>query len=145
MLTKLIQNLVTKVCVPFNSDSVLQKICDRPSSLTRKTLINMALRVAVVTLMSAGASYFHVMSNLERQTREQLEKYILERGERESSIFQLAESNLTFLRQQLLQGFKEPAPPNLHAEFDRLFFPWPDGTVRNFTPNRPIKEFDAIK
>ena len=99
----------------------------------------------MVTLISAGASYLHVMSNLEKQTKEQLEKYILERGERESSIFQLAESNLTFLKQQLLQAFKEPAPANLQAEFDRLFFPWPDGTIRNFPPNRPIKKFDAIK
>ncbi len=145
MLTKLIQNLVTRMSVLSNGATVLQRICDRPSSLTQKTLINMALRVAIVTLISASASYFHVMSNLEKQTKEQLEKYILERGERESAIFQLAESNLTFLKQQLLQEFKEPAPPNLQAEFDRLFFPWPDGTVRNFTPNRPIKEFDAIK
>lgn len=112
MLTKLIQNLVTRMSVSFNGATGLQKICDRPSSLTQKTLINMALRVALVTLISASASYFYVMSNLERQTREQLEKYILERGERESSIFQLAESNLTFLKHQLLHHFNQPASAN---------------------------------
>lgn len=99
----------------------------------------------MVTLISASASYFYVMSNLESQTKEQLEKYILERGERESAIFQLAESNLNFLKQELLQEFKAPVPLNLQAEFNRLFFPWPDGTIRNFPPNRPIKEFDAVR
>jgi len=123
MLTKLIQNLVTRMSVSFNGATGLQKICDRPSSLTQKTLINMALRVALVTLISASASYFYVMSNLERQTREQLEKYILERGERESSIFQLAESNLTFLKHQLLHHFNQLASANFQSEFDRLFFP----------------------
>ena len=145
MLTKLIQNLVTRMSVPFNGATGLERIGHRPSSLTRKTLINMALRVALVTLISASASYFYVMSNLERQTREQLEKYILERGERESSIFQLAESNLTFLKHQLLHHFNQLASTNFQAEFDRLFFPWPDGTIRNFPPNRPIKEFDAVQ
>ena len=90
------------------------------------TLINTALRVALVTLISASASYFYVMSNLERQTREQLEKYILER---ESSIFQLAESNLTFLKHQLLHHFNQLASTNFQAEFDRLFFPWPVGFI----------------
>lgn len=126
MLTKLIQNLVTRMSVSFNGATGLERIGHRPISLTRKTLINTALRVALVTLISASASYFYVMSNLERQTREQLEKYILER---ESSIFQLAESNLTFLKHQLLHHFNQLASTNFQAEFDRLFFPWPVGFI----------------
>ncbi|WP_375511558.1 hypothetical protein [uncultured Nostoc sp.] len=54
----------------------------------------MALRVMGVVLVSAGVSYIHIMSRLEIQTQTQLEKYISAQGERESSIFQLAQDNL---------------------------------------------------
>ncbi|OYE06717.1 hypothetical protein CDG79_00160 [Nostoc sp. 'Peltigera membranacea cyanobiont' 232] len=68
----------------------------------------MALRVTVVVLVSAGVSYIHVMSRLEAQTQVQLEKYISARGQYESSIFKLAQDNLTLLRDRLLQEFKQP-------------------------------------
>lgn len=66
-------------------------------------MLNMALRVTCIILVSALISYFHVISNLFIQTKGELEKYIIERGQRESSIFQLAEDNLAFLRKRFLQ------------------------------------------
>lgn len=65
----------------------------RTGSLTRDTLINMALRITLVVSVSAAVSYLHVVSNLETQTQEQLEKYIVERGQKESSLFLLAQDN----------------------------------------------------
>ncbi|WP_260446080.1 ATP-binding protein [Nostoc sp. UCD121] len=117
----------------------------RPTSLTHKTLINMALRVTGVVLVSAGVSYVHVMSRLEAQTQTQLEKYISERGERESSIFQLAQDNLALLRDRLLLEFKQPNNIDFQAEFERQYFSWNDGTRRNFPQNRPIKDFDSTR
>lgn len=61
MLTQFRQTLQKQWCVRL--------LKNRPTSLTYKTLINMALRVTVVVLVSAGVSYVHVMSRLEAQTQ----------------------------------------------------------------------------
>jgi len=114
-------------------------------SLTRKTLIDMSLRVAGVVLVSAGISFVHVMSNLETQTKQQLKEYITERGQRESSIFLLAQDNLTFLQNRLLQELKQSPKNDSTVEFDRLYLPWNDGTRRNFPQNRPAKLFDTAR
>ncbi|MCC5631793.1 HAMP domain-containing protein [Nostoc sphaeroides CHAB 2801] len=118
---------------------------NRPTSLTQKTLINMALRVMGVVLVSAGVSYIHVMSRLETQTQTQLEKYISARGERESSIFKLAQDNLALLGDRLLLEFKQPTNIDFQAEFERQYFSWNDGTRRNFPQNRQIKDFDSTR
>ncbi|BAY28181.1 integral membrane sensor signal transduction histidine kinase [Nostoc carneum NIES-2107] len=117
----------------------------RSTSLTYKTLINMALRVTGVVLVSAGVSYVHVISRLETQTKTQLERYITRRGQQESTIFKLAEDNLTSLRDRLVQELKPPIDIDVQAEFERQYFAWNDGTLRNFPQNRPIKEFDSMR
>ncbi len=115
------------------------------TSLTRKTLRNMTLRVAGVVLISTGVSYFHVISNLEVQTKKQLEKYITERGQRESAIFKLAQDNLIFLQQQILEQIKQPSNRDFAAEFDRVHFRWSDGTLRNVPQAQPISAFDTAQ
>ncbi|MGJ5629050.1 ATP-binding protein [Nostoc sp. CALU 1950] len=137
MLTQFRQTLQKQWCVRF--------VKNRPTSLTHKTLINMALRVMGVVLVSAGVSYIHVISRLEAETQTQLEKYISGRGEQESNIFQLAQDNLIFLRERLLQEFKQPTNIDFQAEFERQYFSWNDGTRRNFPQNRPFKDFDSTR
>ncbi|MBU7581705.1 MAG: HAMP domain-containing protein [Nostoc sp. TH1S01] len=105
----------------------------------------MTLRVAGVILISTSVSYFHVISNLEVQTKKQLEKYITERGQRESTSFKLAEDNLTFLKQQILEKLQQPSSRDLVAEFDRLHFRWSDGTLRNAPQTQPISAFDTAQ
>ncbi|QIR41260.1 HAMP domain-containing protein [Tolypothrix sp. PCC 7910] len=105
----------------------------------------MTLRVAGVVLISTGVSYFHVISNLEVQTKKQLEKYITERGQRESAIFKLAQDNLIFLQQQILEQIKQPSNRDFAAEFDRVHFRWSDGTVRNAPQAQPISAFDTAQ
>lgn len=104
----------------------------------------MSLRVTVVIVVSAVCGYYQMMSNLEAQTKQQLEKYIVERGEHESDIFLLAIDNLTLLRNRLLQEFKQDTS-SVDEEFQKLYFPWSDGTKRNFAQNLPIKQFDAYR
>jgi signal transduction histidine kinase len=114
-------------------------------SIARKTLINMAGRVAIVTLLSTAVSYLHVMSNLETQTKQKLDRYIRERGQREDGLFMLAEDNLLQFRQRLLLDLKDPPPLDFQAEYQRLLFDWKDGTKRVFSENRPLKEFDSAR
>ena len=62
-------------------------------SLAFKTLLQMGVRITIVVVATAALSYFHIVSNLEEQTLDKLEKYITERGQKESAVFQLAEDN----------------------------------------------------
>ncbi|MEM6450365.1 MAG: ATP-binding protein [Cyanobacteria bacterium P01_D01_bin.105] len=115
------------------------------TSLTVKTLLNMSLRVALVVLVSTTASYFHVMHNLEAQTIQQLERYITERGQRESSIFQLAEDNLVSLRDRFVAELGQPLNQDIATQFNQQFFRWQDGTARNFPEEQPISAFDTAQ
>ncbi len=114
------------------------------SSLTRKILLNMALRITIVVLISTIISYFHVMSNLEVQTKQQLDKYITQRGQRESFVLQLSQDNVKLLSKNILQEIEQPLAKDLNAQFERIYFNWNDGTIRNFPQNRPSEKFDTV-
>jgi two-component system, NtrC family, sensor kinase len=117
----------------------------RKPSITRNTLLTMSLLVAGVLSVSAIITFFHVMAKLEAQTQRDLEKYIVERGQRESILFQLAEDNLTMLRDQFVKELEQPEQRDIDSEFERLYVAWNDGTLRNFPQNRSIQEFDTTR
>jgi serine phosphatase RsbU (regulator of sigma subunit) len=114
-------------------------------SLIGNTLSQMALRIALVILGATTISYFHLMSVLEAQTQQQLQKYIAERGQRESNIFTLATDNQALLKQELQQQLKEMGDRDPKAEFDRRFFKWSDGSTRSIPQNQPIQSVDTEK
>lgn len=114
-------------------------------SLIRTTLIKMAVRIALVILGGTAISYLHLMSILETQTQEQLQKYIIERGQRESSIFTLAIDNQAIVKKELLKQLKELGDRDPQAEFEQQFFKWTDGTTRNAPEDQSIQSFDTEK
>ena len=136
-------NFIQRLFSKANADSYFQSF--NKSSLTWKILLNMALRITIVVLISTIVTYFHVMSNLEVQTKQQLEEYITQRGQRESFIFQLSQDNIKTLSQDILKEINLPIQKDLNTEFERMYFPWNDGTIRNFPQNRPIEEFDTAR
>jgi two-component system, NtrC family, sensor kinase len=103
----------------------------------------MTIRVGAVFLISAGLSYVHSHFVVETQVKQELEKSIRERGQNESRRFQLAQENLSLLRDRLTTDFSAPIGPNVSTEFDQIFRPWNDRTLRNFPQNQPIKEFKS--
>lgn len=128
----------------------MQKLLTRAIDLYRtsviiKTLINMSIRVALVVLVSTAVSYLHVLHNLEVQTVQQLERYITERGQRESLIFELAEDSLISLRDQFLQEVEQPSKQSVSRQFDQQFFRWDDGTTRNSANQQSILDFDTTR
>ncbi len=124
----------------FKSKLVKELFC---RSLTRDIFLSMGLRILAVVIVSAGLSYFHLMSTLESQTREQLQKYVLERGKREESLFKLAEDNHKTLKQALLKRLEQLGNQDPRDQFNQLFYLWSDGTRRNFLENQPVKQFDS--
>jgi len=99
--------------------------------LARSTIIKMGIRIAIITIIVTLISYWHIMSNLELQVVEQLDKYITERGRHESTLFLLAEDNHAELKKELLWQLEKLGKQDPQAEFDRLFVRSPDGVIRN--------------
>lgn len=100
------------------------------SSLGAGVLRQMALRIALVILVITGISYWHVYRGITETTLDTLNKYVHERGERESLMFFQAEDNL----RDLMRSFRrqEPLPfrPDVGREFGRMMQKDADGAWR---------------
>ena len=101
-------------------------------SLAREALITMTIRILGVVSISALISYLHFVSNLELQVKKQLERYIVERGQKESDLFLLAEDNHTTFKQELLSRVAATEGTDSWYEFSDLFFEADDGTLRTW-------------
>lgn len=107
-------------------------LASRPTgSLTRQTLIKLAVRIAGVIVVSTMISYFHMIGSFKSQALGQLEKYVEERVERENAIFALAEANQAVLKTELLRRLEELGTQDPKTEFEQLFARSPDGAIRN--------------
>jgi|GEM_PF-72843 len=107
-------------------------------SITRETLVKMVVRITLVIIGSTTLSYLHLISTLENQTQRQLEKYIVERGQRESDVFLLTQENHAILEQDLRRRLDEfnhigniIDASDAKINFDQLFVRSPDGVIRN--------------
>ncbi len=100
-------------------------------SIARQALIKISLGVTAVIVASAGVSHYYIRSLLDSQIREKLDKYVVERGQREAGLFSLAEDNLGELKQETLRRLSEAATQDPKEEFDRLFIRFKDGAIRN--------------
>mgnify|MGYP002777010357 CR=1 FL=1 len=103
--------------------------------IARRALLKIAVRVTIVIVASSAIGYLYILSSLESQTREQLEKYAIARTQQEKSLFDLAQDNQSILKQELLRQLAERSDRNLSSEFDRLFVKYPDGVTRNRREN----------
>jgi hypothetical protein len=111
-------------------DVLGMKLFPPSDNLTRRTLVEVVICIAIVVAIATAISYFHVSMSLQTQTLEQLEDYIVQRGLRESTLFQLAEANLrTFTRgyAQRLTAMQEVDP---QPRFSKLFIRRADGSLR---------------
>ncbi|HZI06327.1 MAG TPA: ATP-binding protein [Archangium sp.] len=109
-------------------------------SLARATLLRMGMRIAVVIALGTLFSYLHLFKTLRDQSLVQLERSVVERSQREASIFLLAEDNHAVLKKALQARIQALSQEEVRTRFDRLFVQLPDGTVRN----RP-EGFDGTK
>lgn len=108
-------------------------------SLTTQTVFQMAIRITMVALAVSILSYLHIVKTFEKQTYDKLEKYIQERGARESDSFTLAENYHDIFQREFL-SLLELAPDVTKAQFDSVFIAMPDGTTR-----MDIALFDGVQ
>ena len=104
--------------------------------ITRQTLVKMAVRIAVIIVATTAIAYFHMVSNLEDQSLEQLAKYVRERGDRERVIFSVAEDNHAVLKKDILSSLEQLGDTDPLEDFESLFVKQEDGITRN----RPARD-----
>jgi len=109
---------------------MLSKKFNSQNSLTRTTIIKMGIRIAMIIIAVTVVSYWHIMSNLELQVVQQLNKYITERGQRESALFLLAEANHTSFKNEFLRRYQAIANEDVSTSFDQVFELNDDGIIR---------------
>ncbi|HYO69510.1 MAG TPA: histidine kinase, partial [Archangium sp.] len=107
-------------------------VTSRPRApLARTTLINVGARIAIIITLTTFFSYLHMRHTLRAAALTQLEQYVSERGQREQTIFVLAEDNHAVLKKALAERIRALGPEDVSTRFERLFVALPDGTVRN--------------
>src|SRR6218665_3390054 len=109
--------------MPLNSRS--------QASLSRSTLLKMGVRIAGVIALTTFLSYLHVLRTVRTENLARLERYVVERSQREEGIFLLAEDNHLVLQTALKERLQDSRHEDVSARFDRLFVRMPDGTLRN--------------
>ncbi|MCK4469330.1 MAG: response regulator [Desulfobacterales bacterium] len=99
-------------------------------SLSRKMLIRMSISISIAIIAVSLISYLYVISILESQTMEQLRKYIVERGQRETALFSLVEDNMAIFREKYLSRLKLIEKTDPKEWFNQWFKRNNDGTIR---------------
>lgn len=124
--------------------NVLSNLRERiQTSLTFNTLVNMTLRLVLVVLVISGVSYWHLMSQLANDTQAKLLGYITERGQREETVFVLAQDNHAILHDDFLKQFTADSEVNWQKKFHHTFFQWTDHTIRNVPEGTQAEAFDT--
>lgn len=103
-------------------------------SITRKTILAMALRMSIVIMLTSAIGYWHVSETSKTQTLDTIEKYVLERGQRERQLFSIAETNHQIFKQEFLRRLQNTGGRDLSKQFHQLVEKNPDGAYRNRKP-----------
>jgi signal transduction histidine kinase len=103
----------------------------RQGSVTRRTLLHVALGVSVVIGISSLVSYLFLRRELEQQARERLSEYVVGRARIESSVFVLARDMQQAVRRAVLDAYRSALNAEALARFETLLVPYPDGSMRS--------------
>jgi PAS domain S-box-containing protein len=99
-------------------------------SLIVTTLIKMVISITIVILLTSAMVYLFVLSELEQQTINNLQNYIIERGKSENSLFQLAEDNQKAFKFAFVNEWTNMQSLDVNNQFNELFEENLDGTRR---------------
>ena len=90
----------------------------------------MSIRLSVVITLAALVSYYHIFAILNDQVRDSLQKYISERGEKESATFLSAEANHRKFKDEFLKQWPTKKTADTPTGFHQFFVPQKDGGRR---------------
>ncbi|SMC22273.1 Cache domain-containing protein [Andreprevotia lacus DSM 23236] len=91
------------------------------SSLFRRVLRNMAIRIALAALVMSAISYYYSYVRLQEEALESLGKYISARSQMESDLFLQAETNTKLVRNEFLRRYAAMQQTDPDPAFNALF------------------------
>lgn len=103
-------------------------------SLATRILRSLSVRVTIIVLISSVFSYLHLFSNLKESTIHTLEKYVDERTQRETFVFEQAEKSHAFLKTKIEKFLESDELQHSQNKFDLFVERKEDGTFRNKLP-----------
>lgn len=110
------------------------------SSIAKKTLLNLAVRIAIVIIVMTAITYYHVTRVITNQNLEQLAKYVAERGQSSSVTFELAADNHAVLKKEIINRIGKNQPESLTSLFNKQMVRFEDGSTRT-----PLEDFDGTR
>ncbi|NRD72530.1 response regulator [Shewanella sp. VB17] len=108
------------------SDFDAIKLKDR---LTTSMLLQMAIHLTFIVILVAGVTYWHITTTYEFQAVETIKKYIKERSEKESLVFELATENHQVFKQHFIDAFNSNNDVS-EEEFNKSFLHKEDGITK---------------
>jgi two-component system NtrC family sensor kinase len=104
-------------------------------SLATRTLLQMAVRIGCVILITCSIGYFHMMANTQNMIKDNVTRYMSERRDREKITFDTATENHQILAAEFLNLYsKYRQNPKTPLFFKELVKKFPDGALRNRDP-----------
>ena len=100
------------------------------SSLFRRVLRNMAVRIALASILLSALSYYYSYTRYQEEALANLGKYLEARGQLESDLFLQAETNTRLLRNEFVRRYALMQTDDPKPEFNRLIGQDKDGMLR---------------
>lgn len=116
------------------SQGFFQKTLDSlNNTLAGQTLLQMTLRLTLIIGISTLAASYHLSTVVKEQTTETLDKYISERGARESATFLAAEDSHQSMVDNFIIRYAKFSlnEKQTRDRFDKIVKKYPDGLLRN--------------
>ena len=102
----------------------------KPRSLTRDTLLRVAVGVALIVALSSGVTYWLVYNQLEQRALERLQEYSQQRTQLHEARFALGKAFHDVIKADMVRRYSQGLP-DAERRFDALMKRDPDGAWRN--------------
>jgi PAS domain S-box-containing protein len=102
----------------------------RPRSLTRETLLRVAVGVALIVALSSGITYWLIYDQLQQRATERLQEYSQERTRLHEERFAMGKAFHEVIKADLVKRYQQ-GMPDAKQRFEALMMRYPDGAWRN--------------
>ena len=103
----------------------------KPHSITRETLLRVAIGVTLVVALSGLITYWLIYKQLEARALERLREYSGQRTEMHEARFAMGKAFHEVIKADLLRRYEQGFPADTRRRFDELMTRYPDGAWRN--------------
>src|SRR5262245_63663991 len=91
----------------------------KPRSLTRETLLRVAVGVTLIVALSSGITYWLIYNQLEQRALERLQEYSRQRSQLHEARFALGKAFHEVIKADLIRRYQEGIP-DANRRFDAL-------------------------